>query len=135
MRNCINQLPHLPRVEGQIEQVGDPDPSQVRVPVGQSGERIPRALQVRFLDKVEHVTAYGLIAGFFLLSLKRPVRPAVPLIGLAILAALGALDETTQPLVERTCDLWDFASDLVGITIPCVISGIARLWRVRTVPS
>jgi len=91
------------------------------------GQRIPRALQVRYLDKAEHIVAYGLIAGFFLLSLKRPVRPAVLLIGLAALAAFGALDEATQPLVHRVASIWDYASDLTGMAIACVLVGAGRL--------
>jgi hypothetical protein len=109
------------------------------------GEDIPRVLQVHYLDKVEHVVAYGLITGFFLLSLKRPARPegrtrsgpagrgrfraAVPLIGLAALAALGALDEMTQPLVNRVASVADYACDLLGVAIPSVVFLVGRLSR------
>lgn len=99
------------------------------------GEDMPRALQVHALDKVEHIVAYGLIAGCFLLSLRRPVRWVLLLAGLVVLAALGALDETTQPLVHRSCDLWDFACDLTGIAVACVVLTVARWTRFRTVPS
>lgn len=99
------------------------------------GQNIPRALQDVAPDKVEHIVAYALIAGSFLLSLKRPVRPPLLLIGLMTLAGIAALDEMTQPLVGRACDLWDFASDLVGMAIPCMVSGIARLLRFHAVPS
>jgi hypothetical protein len=98
-------------------------------------EDIPPILQVHIPDKVEHLVAYGLIAGFFLLSLKRPVRLALLLIGLAALAVIGALDETTQPLVNRTCDLWDYVADLTGIALACVILLVAKLLRFRTVLS
>jgi VanZ family protein len=91
------------------------------------GEKMPRALQVDYLDKAEHVVAYGLIAGFFLLSLQRPVRPAVLLLGLAALAALGILDEATQPLVNRFASVSDYISDLIGIAIPSVVFLISRV--------
>ncbi len=91
------------------------------------GEDIPRVLQVQYLDKAEHVAAYGLIAGFFLLSLTRPIRPAVLLIGLATLAVLGALDEVTQPLVNRFASIWDYACDLIGIAIPSMVFLFGRL--------
>jgi hypothetical protein len=107
------------------------------------GERIPRVLQAHYLDKVEHVVAYGLIAGFFLLSLPRPARPegrtrsgpagrerfrpAVLLIGLAMLAALGALDEMTQPLVHRIASVADYACDLIGVALASVVFLVARL--------
>jgi VanZ family protein len=73
------------------------------------------------------VVAYGLIAGFFLLSLQRPVRPAVLLLGLAALAALGILDEATQPLVNRFASVSDYISDLIGIAIPSVVFLISRV--------
>jgi hypothetical protein len=91
------------------------------------GQSIPRVLQAHYLDKVEHVVAYGFIAGFFLLSLKRPVRPVVLLIGLTTLAALGALDEATQPFVNRVASVWDYACDLTGVAIPCVAFLVGRL--------
>jgi hypothetical protein len=90
------------------------------------GEDLPRVLQVHYLDKVEHVAAYGLIAGFFLLSLQRPVRPAVLWAGLAALAALGVLDEVTQPLVHRFASVWDYACDLIGIAIPGMVLLVGR---------
>ncbi|MCL5280721.1 MAG: VanZ family protein [Planctomycetes bacterium] len=91
------------------------------------GEDMPRVLQVHYLDKAEHVAAYGLIAGFFLLSLQRPVRPAVLLIGLATLATLGALDEMTQPLVHRIASIWDYACDLIGIALVSMVFLVGRL--------
>jgi VanZ family protein len=90
------------------------------------GPKVPRALQGHYLDKAEHIMAYGLIAGLFLLSLKRPVRPAVLLIGLAGLAALGALDEVTQPPVHRVASVWDYVCDLIGVAIACLLVGAAR---------
>ena len=90
------------------------------------GQSIPRVLQVHYLDKAEHVVAYGLIAGFFLLSLKRPVRPAVLLIGLVLLVVIGALDEVTQPLVNRFASVSDYAFDLTGMAVACVILLVSR---------
>ena len=82
-------------------------------------DAIPPALQKNTLDKVEHVAAYGLIAAFFLLSLKRPVRPVLLLTGLATLAAVAALDEVTQPLVNRQASVGDYVADLIGMVLAC----------------
>jgi hypothetical protein len=97
------------------------------------GQDIPRVLQNVAPDKVEHIVAYGLMAGSFLLSLRRPVRLVWLLLGVAALAVLGALDETTQPLVNRTCDLWDYVSDLTGITIACATLVIGGLLKSRAI--
>ena len=91
------------------------------------GEDVPDILQAGGLDKVEHMAAYGLIASFSLLSLKRPVRPLLLWLGLAALAGIGALDETTQPLVNRTASLADYACDLAGIAVACLLFGVAKL--------
>jgi len=97
------------------------------------GEDMPRVLQVHALDKVEHVVAYGVITAGFLFSLKRPTRWGLLLAGLLALAAIGALDEMTQPLVNRTCDLRDFICDLTGIVVPGVVFAAVELLRFRTV--
>jgi VanZ family protein len=90
------------------------------------GEDVPRMFQADGLDKVEHIVAYGLIMGSFILSLQRPVRPLLLGIGLAVLAVIAALDETTQPLVHRTASIWDWAGDLTGMAIPCTVFLISR---------
>ena len=89
------------------------------------GPAIPPVLQNVAPDKVEHIVAYGLIAVSFLLSLRRPVRPALLLLGLAVLAVLGALDEATQPFVQRTADIRDYFSDLTGVAAACVVFLVA----------
>jgi hypothetical protein len=43
------------------------------------------------------------------------------------LAALGALDEATQPLVNRFASVSDYACDLIGMAIPCAVFLIGRL--------
>ncbi len=97
-------------------------------------EDIPSLLQPHAFDKLEHIAAYGLIATCFLLSLKRPVRPALLLLGLATLGGIGALDEMTQPLFHRTCSIADYACDLAGIAVACLLFGAAKLSAFRTAP-
>ena len=97
-------------------------------------EDIPSVLQSHSLDKIEHMAAYGLVAAFFLLSLKRPVRPVLLVLGLAALAGIGVLDEATQPLVHRTASLTDYACDLGGITVACLTVGTRKLSGFRTAP-
>ena len=72
-------------------------------------------MQFRVFDKVEHVVAYGVVAGLFLLALRRPVRPVTVGLILTGLLAVGALDEVTQPLVNRVASGSDFVADVVGI--------------------
>jgi VanZ family protein len=96
-------------------------------------DAIPRVLQRRVLDKVEHIGAYGLIATFFLLSLPDPIRLAHVAAGLGILLCVGILDETTQPFVNRTASLGDYASDLVGVGLACAIYLVLRRFRSRAV--
>jgi len=82
---------------------------------------VPRVFQVNGLDKLQHVVAYGLIAGLFLRSLRTPAHPAVLVIGFVVLAAIGALDELTQPWVNRTASVLDYLSDLAGVAIAYLV--------------
>jgi hypothetical protein len=103
-------------------------------------EAMPMVLQRDGLDKFEHIGAYGMMAALFLLSLKKSLYNATDAdndgrrrrwevrggLGLAVLiaiglAALGSVDEWTQPFVKRTCSVWDWTADVVGITVVCAI--------------
>jgi len=45
----------------------------------------------------------------------KSVRPY--LLALAVLVIYGALDEWTQPLTGRNCDVWDWAADAAGAAV------------------
>ncbi len=89
-------------------------------------EALPRALHGHLLDKVEHMGAYGWVAILFLLSLRDPVRPIPAVAGLLVLAGIGVVDETTQPLVNRTASVSDYVSDLIGIALAGAVFLIRR---------
>lgn len=90
---------------------------------------MPRFLQKTLLDKVEHVLAYGVISTLFFLSLPSRVSLTVPVVGVVTLAGIGALDEITQPLVNRCASVGDFAADLIGILVPFAIFLVKRRFR------
>ncbi len=62
------------------------------------------------------------------------MRPALLFLGLALLAGIGALDETTQPLVRRTCSIVDYACDLTGIAVACLLFAVVKLSGFRVAP-
>jgi VanZ family protein len=76
-------------------------------------------------DKIEHLTAYGLLAAMLHLSLWSSAtrRPAlvIALIVLATGMAYGAFDELTQPWFQRTCDIRDWYADTVATALACGI--------------
>jgi len=78
---------------------------------------MPERLQVSGLYKIEHFVAYGAITLLFVLSL----RDRFSLLSAAVLffaiSALGAVDELTQPLVNRTASPVDWLADIVGISL------------------
>ncbi len=90
-------------------------------------DALPKVLQRNLLDKVEHAVAYGLVAILFLRALRRPVRPLLLAFVLMALAVVGALDEITQPLVNRYASITDYVFDLVGIAGAAVIF-LVRIW-------
>jgi VanZ family protein len=80
-------------------------------------EGVPRCLTANELDKVEHVGTYGLVTLLYLLAVKRQAGWWIRLGIVLGLAAIAAGDEITQPFVHRTCDIRDFACDMVGILL------------------
>lgn len=94
---------------------------------------MPRVLHKHMLDKVEHIVAYGLTAILLLLSLQNPVRFVHVAVSLGLLAGVGILDETTQPFVNRTASVGDYASDLIGIALACIVFLVLRQFRLGAV--
>lgn len=98
-------------------------------------EVMPKFLQRSMLDKVEHIAAYGLIAFLVLQALPNPTPLASAAVGLLVLAGLGILDETTQPLVNRIASVHDYAADLIGIAFACTVFLVKKLLRIDTAAS
>jgi len=90
---------------------------------------MPKPLAGSYLDKIEHVLAYGAVTLLFLLSLRWPIHPVVLLVILLGLAAIGVLDELTQPWVNRIASVEDFVADLVGIVVVAVVFLLAKRCR------
>ncbi len=67
-------------------------------------------------DKVLHGGGYFVLASLFwlVLAAHRLARPMRVLLVLSIIPLYGVLDEWTQPLVNRTCDVWDWVADTVA---------------------
>src|SRR4051812_34930441 len=76
--------------------------------------------KVKVNDKVEHATAYFVLAALLHLAVRivRPIR-YLPLIVLLACAAYGALDEYLQSAlpINRDADKWDWAADVTGAAI------------------
>ena len=79
-------------------------------------EVMPAQLQVIGLDKLAHTLAYGAITLLFILSLRTsPTLLSASLLFFAILS-VGAIDELTQPFVNRTASLTDWLADIIGVS-------------------
>lgn len=82
-------------------------------------------------DKSAHTIAFGLLAALlaFVVCLVRRrfgIREAVACgVGLALYAGF---DELTQPIVGRSCDIYDWAADLIGIA-----GGLTFIWTLVVV--
>jgi VanZ family protein len=78
-------------------------------------EIIPSQLEERGLDKLEHIVAYGALTFLFIVSIRISHILFPALILLTGILLLAAVDEITQPLVNRTASLIDWAADAIGI--------------------
>lgn len=88
-------------------------------------------------DKAEHFIAYGLLAVLLNLWLihRFPRLPMPWLWTLCIAMAYGAIDELTQPIVNRHAALGDWIADATGaalgvLLVNTVLFAVAR-WRGR----
>jgi len=77
-------------------------------------EALPNQPQVSGLDKLQHVVAYGVITFLFIISLRNScLLLSASLLFIAVLT-LGAIDELTQPLFNRTASFTDLLADIIG---------------------
>jgi len=76
---------------------------------------MPDRLQVSGLDKLEHVIAYGVITLLFILSLKNSFSVFSAMILFFAISTVGAVDELTQPFVNRVASPIDWLADIIGI--------------------
>lgn len=80
-------------------------------------EIMPKRLQISGLDKIEHIVAYGAITFLFVLSLTARFSLLSAAVLFFAISIVGALDELTQPLVNRIASPMDWLADIVGISI------------------
>ena len=93
------------------------------------GSALPSWVTGTHIDKIQHFFAYGAIAFLFFTSFRRPPGWRTMAIVLALGALIGAADELTQPLVQRTASPYDWAADVAGIMFVGVVLLAVRLFR------
>jgi VanZ family protein len=83
----------------------------------------PRLPRVPVNDKTIHTVMYGLLAASLMVSLhlSDKLKPGTGITVLAILLAYGAIDEWTQILVNRSCELADWHADAAGAGVAVVV--------------
>lgn len=80
-------------------------------------------------DKVHHFLAYfvlGMLLSVTLWHAMPSRRRVVPLIAFLTATAYGAIDETTQPLVGRYCEFFDWLADSAGAAAACAVGYLAH---------
>jgi VanZ family protein len=84
----------------------------------------PRLPVVPITDKSAHFISYGTLATALFLSIRfssNKTAPRIAIIVLTILLAYGAIDEWTQLLVNRSCEMADWHADVSGATLAVVL--------------
>lgn len=85
-------------------------------------------------DKFAHATAFGVLAAFLDLALRR-THPDLPVVRRLILiligvAIFGASDELHQRFVPgRFCDLYDWIADVTGGALGLALTSLPLLWH------
>jgi len=78
-------------------------------------EIMPDRLEISGLDKLEHIIAYGVITLLFILSLKKSLSILSATVLFFSILIIAALDELTQPFVNRVASPIDWLADIIGI--------------------
>lgn len=88
----------------------------MHVPLKQE-EVTPGWINVPHVDKIVHTCLYAALGFLLTATLAARQTPRAGRVAFGIAAAYGVLDELTQPLTGRHCDVWDYATDLIGIGV------------------
>ncbi len=75
-------------------------------------------------DKVMHFTGFvllGMVSIWRGLTVGRPYPVGAAFIWLMALGAYGAVDEWTQPIMGRSCELFDWVADVCGAMVGIAI--------------
>ncbi len=84
-------------------------------------EHAPQVLTLFGVDKTLHILAYAIIASLTLRAVKVPLRWKL-YIGLFLcIAAFGWFDEYTQQFVRRSCSIYDWTADIIGILMAIAV--------------
>jgi VanZ family protein len=95
----------------------------------------PPPLGPEMNDKTAHLVAYAILGVLVYVNLRARGRaPALGgLLAISLVIVGGALDEWTQPISGRSCDLMDWCADVAGAATVCAaLAGVE--WLVRRVP-
>ena len=90
-------------------------------------------------DKLLHTVGFGGLAGIFGLTLAAygKGRRRRLILMLAIMPLYGALDELTQPIFGRDCDVMDWVFDVIGtasafVLVELALAGLGYVWRANS---
>jgi len=87
-------------------------------------ERMPH---VRMSDKLQHLFAFMILGGLLYLCVDQRIKRALLVVAI-IGASYAAIDELTQPLIGRNCELLDWLCDAGGVILGSL--GVALTLRV-----
>lgn len=87
--------------------------------------KITQRINTAYLDKVLHIVAYGILGYMLLRAIRLRSKFISLLIVLGLITVIGAIDESTQPLVQRTASVADWFADCGGVCI----AGIYNICR------
>ena len=97
-----------------------------------SGTHYPQAprIEIDNSDKILHFSGYFGLAFLLMawrLTRRAPTFGAVAFV-VAVIVTYGALDEITQPLTGRDCDLLDWVADVAGTILGASTAAVGMAW-------
>ena len=80
-------------------------------------ERMPESLGLFGIDKILHIVAYAILTVLFMRAVGTGRLLLYYIVTVAVILGIAAIDEYTQRYVSRTCSVYDWLADVVGISL------------------
>ena len=80
-------------------------------------EQMPEKLDLFGIDKILHVVAYAMLTVLFMRAAGTGRPLLYYIVTVVVILGIAGIDEYTQRYVNRTCSVYDWLADVVGISL------------------
>lgn len=78
---------------------------------------MPESLDLFGIDKILHIVAYAILTVFFMCAMGTGRPLLYYIVTVVVILGIAGIDEYTQRYASRTCSVYDWLADVVGISL------------------